>query len=112
MEKVVTYECDRDSVFQGRNGRPLPCALLACAVLDLWEEVFAIAVFEFENIGCDFNQERVQLCLIPFLKYLEGEKKSVHTHIYLHIDLLSICYINRIIDLCIHRHIYTYRMGS
>lgn len=74
-KELVTYECDRDSVLQGRNCCPLPCPFLSSTVLDLWEEVLAITVFEFENIGCDFNQERVQLCLIPFLKYLEEEEK-------------------------------------
>lgn len=91
IKAPVTDECDRDSVFQCRNGCPLPCALLPCTVSDLGEEVFAISVFVFENIGCDFNQERVQLCLIPLLKYLKKEKKYIHIHT--HPNLLCLYYI-------------------
>lgn len=91
MKAAVTDECDRDSVLQGRDGRPLPCALLPCTVPDLWEEVFAIAVFEFENIGGDFDQEGVQLCLIPLLKDLKKEKK--HKHVHTHPNLLCLYYI-------------------
>lgn len=91
MKAAVTDEGDRDSVLQGRNGCPLPRAFLPCTVPDLWEEVFAITVFEFENIGCDFNQERIQLCLIPFLKYLKKEKKYIHIHT--HCNLLCVYYI-------------------
>lgn len=87
MKAPVTDECDRDSVFQGRNGRPLPCAFLPCTIPDLWEEVFAITVFEFENIGCDFNQERVQLCLIPILKYLKKEKSI---YIFIHSTICDV----------------------
>ena len=66
----VTDESDRHAVLQGRDGGPFPGALLPCAVPDLWQQVFAISILELENTGCDFNQEWVQLCLIPFLKGL------------------------------------------
>lgn len=79
IKEPFTYESDRDSIFQGRNCRPLPRAFLSCTVPDLWEEVFAILIFEFENIGCDFNQERVQFGVIPFFKYLKEEKKYMQT---------------------------------
>lgn len=53
----VTDERDGDAVLQGRDGGPLPGALLPRAVPDLWQQVFAISILEPENIGCDLNQE-------------------------------------------------------
>lgn len=55
----VTDEGDGHAVLQGRDGGPLPGALLPRAVPDLRQQVFAIAVLELENVGCDFDQERV-----------------------------------------------------
>lgn len=67
-----TNEGDGDAVVQGRDGRPLAGAFLARAVPDFGEQGFTVCVPELENVCCDLNQERVQLCLVPLLEGLRA----------------------------------------
>lgn len=66
----LTNQSDGRAVFQGRNGRPLPCSFLSGTVSDLRQQMFAIAVPVFEDVCGDLNEEGVQLCLVPALKNL------------------------------------------
>lgn len=70
VKQRVTNEGDGDAVLQGRDGRPLPGALLSRAVPDLGQQVLAVGILELEDVGRDLNQEGVQLGLVPLLKGL------------------------------------------
>lgn len=53
----LTNQSDWRAILQGRNGRPLPCAFLSGAVADLGQQVCAIRVPVFKDVGCDLDQE-------------------------------------------------------
>lgn len=66
----LTDQSNRCAVLQSWNCRPLPCAFLSRTVTDLGQQMCTIRLFVFKNVGRDFNQEGVQLCLIPAVKGL------------------------------------------
>ena len=65
-----TDEGEGHALVEGRDGGPLPCALLASGVPDLLHEGLAVGVLEGEDVGGDLDEEGVQLTLVPLLQYL------------------------------------------
>lgn len=43
--------------------------------------MFTVRVFVFKDVGCDLNQEGVQLRLVPAVKSLKKQNKKSKTHI-------------------------------
>lgn len=60
------FELTRNTGFEGSDGGPLSSALLSSRVENLVGHEFPIIIFEPENVGGDFDQERVEDALIPF----------------------------------------------
>ena len=54
-----------DTGFKGGNSSPLASALLSSRVENLIDHMFTIVILEFEDVGGDVDQERVENTLVP-----------------------------------------------
>eukprot|EP00053_Salpingoeca_punica_P006791 m.63469 g.63469 ORF g.63469 m.63469 type:complete len:387 (+) comp13851_c0_seq2:114-1274(+) len=69
-EDGLGNQSDGGAHVQRVDRRPLAGALLAGRVLDLLHERLAIGVLEGKDVARDFDEERVQLALVPLLEDL------------------------------------------
>jgi len=61
-------ECDGSASFQSSDRSPFAGTLLACFVENLSDHGLTIVVLKFQDVGGNFDEERVEDTLIPFFE--------------------------------------------